>query len=51
MIAISLLFSAVYGVFGDAFVHGGRPGAGLPSYIDPNELLAEPAVDARVPYL
>lgn len=39
----------VYGVFGDAFVHGGRPSTGPPPYIDPELLLAEPTADPMVP--
>lgn len=36
-------------VFGDNFVHGGRPGTG-PKYVDPQELLSSPTVDPYVPY-
>lgn len=35
-------------VFGDSFVHSGRPSSGPPVY-DPQELLAEPTVDPMVP--
>lgn len=37
-------------VFGDSFVHGGRPGSGPPPYVDPQELLSESTVDPYVPY-
>jgi len=50
ILAISLLFSGIYFVFGDSFVHGGEVGRGLPAYIDAEALLAEPTVDPRIPY-
>lgn len=50
ILAISLLFSGIYFVFGDSFVHGGEAGRGLPAYIDAEALLAEPTVDPRIPY-
>jgi hypothetical protein len=51
ILAISLLFSGIYFVFGDSFVHGGQVGKGLPAYIDAEALLAEPTVDPRIPYM
>ncbi|KAF8065708.1 hypothetical protein HT031_002768 [Scenedesmus sp. PABB004] len=50
IVAISLLFGAIYAAFGDAFVHGGDRAAGPPPYVDPTELLSEPTVDAMVPF-
>lgn len=50
MLAFSLLFSAIFFVFGDSFLHGGREGVGLPAYVDPQTLLSEPTVDPYVPY-
>jgi hypothetical protein len=50
ILAISLLFSGIYFVFGESFVHGGEAGRGLPQYIDAEALLAEPTVDPRVPF-
>lgn len=41
--------TGIFSVFGDSFVHGGRPGA-LPVYQDPEELLAAPTVDRFVPF-
>jgi hypothetical protein len=35
-------------VFGDSFIHGGRPGSG-PVYVDPQVLLSNPTVDPYVP--
>lgn len=49
IIAVALAFSAIYFVFGDAFVHGGSPAAGPPPYYDPDLLLAEPTADPMVP--
>lgn len=49
ILAVSLAFSAIYFVFGDAFVHGGSPAAGPPPYYDPDLLLAEPTADPMVP--
>ncbi len=41
---------AVWGVWGDNFLHGGRPGQGLPAYVDPQDLLSESTVDPYVPF-
>lgn len=46
---VSLGFFAIYGVFGDSFVHGGTPAMGPPPYIDPDMLLAEPTADPMIP--
>lgn len=35
MLAFSLLFTGVFFVFGDNFLHGGRPAVSPPRYIDP----------------
>lgn len=45
---VSLGFGAVYAVFGDSFVHGGRPSSGPPVYYDADALLAEPTADPMV---
>ncbi|KAI8473020.1 MAG: hypothetical protein J3K34DRAFT_412581 [Monoraphidium minutum] len=50
MLAFSLLFTGIYFVFGDSFLHGGEVGRGLPAYIDADALLAEPTVDPRIPF-
>ncbi|PNW72977.1 hypothetical protein CHLRE_14g614000v5 [Chlamydomonas reinhardtii] len=50
MLAFSLLFTGVFFVFGDNFLHGGRPAVSPPRYIDPEALLSEPTVDPYVPY-
>jgi hypothetical protein len=49
MLIFSLVFTGIFSVFGDNFVHGGRQGA-LPTYVDPEQLLAEPTVDRFVPF-
>ena len=36
-------------VFGDSFLHGGRPGTG-PRYVDPEELLSTTTVDPYIPF-
>ncbi|KAG2447647.1 hypothetical protein HYH02_007565 [Chlamydomonas schloesseri] len=50
MLVFSLLFTGVFFVFGDNFLHGGRPATSPPRYIDPEALLSEPTVDPYVPY-
>ena len=35
-------------VFGDSFLHGGRPADG-PRYVDPQDLLSETTVDPYIP--
>ena len=47
--AVVLASLAVYSVFGDNFVHSGRPATSPPVYYDPDALLAEPTVDPMVP--
>jgi len=49
IIVISLLFTVLYSVFGDSFVHGGDPRMPPPQYLDPAELLGEAPVDPFVP--
>ncbi|KAG2491112.1 hypothetical protein HYH03_010556 [Edaphochlamys debaryana] len=49
MLVISALFSGLYFMFGDSFVHGGRVGS-APTYIDPEKLLSEQTVDQFVPF-
>ncbi|GAX72871.1 hypothetical protein CEUSTIGMA_g326.t1 [Chlamydomonas eustigma] len=49
MLAFSVLFTCIYAVFGDSFLHGGRIGSGPPPYIDPEVLLSAPTVDPYVP--
>lgn len=46
---ISLVFSVIYLVLGDSFVHGGSPVSAPPPYVDPYDLLNEPTVDPMVP--
>ena len=41
ILVVSLAFGGIYAVFGDAFVHGGSPSVGPPTYYDPDLLLAE----------
>lgn len=54
MLAFSVLFTAIYSVFGDKFLHSfeGSPAPtyGTPSYIDPEKLLSEPSVDPYIPF-
>ncbi|KAG2423311.1 hypothetical protein HXX76_015458 [Chlamydomonas incerta] len=50
MLVFSLLFTGIFFVFGDNFLHGGRPATSPPRYIDPEALLSEPTVDPYVPY-
>ncbi|PNH11453.1 hypothetical protein TSOC_001729, partial [Tetrabaena socialis] len=50
MAAFSLLFSGIYFVFGDAFLHSGIERSGPPRYIDPEQLLSEPTVDPYIPF-
>jgi len=50
ILGVAILFGGIYFVFGDSFVHGGREGAGLPAYVDPDVLLSNPTVDPYVPY-
>ena len=47
--AVFLATGAVYFFLGDAFVHGGTPGAGMPAYVDPQDLLNAPTYDPMVP--
>jgi len=49
IIVISLLFTVLYSVFGDTFVHGGDPRMPPPQYLDPYELLGEETVDPIIP--
>lgn len=35
---------------GDHFIHGGTPGVAPPTYLHPEELLAEPTIDPYVPF-
>jgi hypothetical protein len=49
LVAVTAAFFLIYNVFGDAFVHGGRPGSGPSPYVDPDALLNEPTVDPMVP--
>lgn len=48
IVAVIAAFFLINTVFGDEFVHGGRPG-GPPPYLDPDALLNEPTVDPMVP--
>lgn len=50
MVVISLLFSGVYAVFGDSFVHRGQANTGPRPYIDAERLLSESTVDPYVPF-
>lgn len=50
MVVASLLFSGVYVVFGESFLHRGSPNAGPPAYVDPEKLLSESTVDPFVPF-
>ncbi|KXZ51814.1 hypothetical protein GPECTOR_11g255 [Gonium pectorale] len=50
MLVFSALFTGIFYVFGDNFLHGGRTPSGPPRYIDPELLLSEPTVDPYVPY-
>lgn len=50
MLAFSLLFTGVFAVFGDSFLHGGRPGSGPPPYVEPEALLSAPTVDPYIPF-
>lgn len=50
MAAFSALFTLVYVVFGDSFLHGGVAGAGPPPYVDPERLLSETTVDPYITY-
>mmetsp|Transcript_18804 Transcript_18804/g.32087 ORF Transcript_18804/g.32087 Transcript_18804/m.32087 type:complete len:202 (+) Transcript_18804:55-660(+) len=50
MLAFSLLFSGVYWVFGDTFLHTGAERSGQRTYIDPQRLLSEPTVDPYVQF-
>eukprot|EP00877_Chromochloris_zofingiensis_P002515 jgi/Chrzof1/12264/Cz06g27200.t1 len=50
ILVISLLFSGIYMVMGDSFVHGGSNTSGPPAYIDPETLLSEPTIDPYIPY-
>jgi len=49
MLVFSLVFTGIFSVFGENFLHGGRTDA-LPRYVDPGELLAAPTVDRFVPF-
>jgi len=49
IVAVLAVTGGVYLYWGDTFIHGGRPGAGMPSYIDPQDLLDEPTYDPMVP--
>ena len=51
MVVVGIVFGGVYFVFGESFVHGGRPGSGPPPYISPELLLNEPTADPMVPLL
>ncbi|KAL6753417.1 hypothetical protein V8C86DRAFT_2727800 [Haematococcus lacustris] len=50
MLAFSLLFTGVYAVFGDSFLHTGNERSRPPPYVDPIKLLSEPTVDPYVPF-
>eukprot|EP00884_Botryococcus_braunii_P008299 jgi/Botrbrau1/17470/Bobra.0054s0057.1 len=50
ILAVSILFSALYLGFGESFIHGGRTGSQPPPYVDPYDLLSEPAVDPTIPF-
>lgn len=48
---ISLLFSAIYFVYGQDFVHGGdHRRSAPPPYLDPFDLLDAPTVDPTIPF-
>lgn len=50
IVAVILASAAIYAVFGDNFVHGGRPSTSFsPPQYDPLELLNEPTVDPMIP--
>jgi len=50
IIAVILASAAIYAVFGDNLIHGGRPSSSFsPPQYDPLELLNEPTVDPMVP--
>ncbi|GMH37303.1 hypothetical protein BSKO_05176 [Bryopsis sp. KO-2023] len=48
--AIAGFAAALYLVFGDSLVHGGRPGLEPPQYIDPYELLEAESQIPMVPF-
>jgi hypothetical protein len=37
-------------LFGESFVHGGRPDSGPPAYVDPDVLLSASTVDRYIPF-
>ena len=43
-----LLIADVLQLYGENFIHGGKPG--FTQYVDPVELLNEPTVDERIPF-
>ncbi|KAL0052728.1 hypothetical protein WJX82_006723 [Trebouxia sp. C0006] len=50
VLVISLLFSAIYFVYGQDFIHGGdHLRSAPPPYLDPFDLLDAPTVDPMVP--
>ena len=49
IVAVVLSFAAIYAVFGDNFIHTGRPSPSPPPYYDAEELLREPSYDPMVP--
>ena len=44
----NLLIADVLQLYGENFIHGGKPG--FTQYVDPVELLNEPTVDERIPF-
>jgi len=50
LLGVAAFVGVSFLVFGDAFIHTGKPAMGPPPYVDPYELLEEEAVgDERVP--
>ncbi len=48
-LSFAMILSAPVQVFGDMFLHGGKPAYGPPKYIDTDELLSAPTVDPYIP--
>lgn len=48
--AISVVFCVTYLLFGSDFIHSGEGYAGSPAFVPAEVLLAEPTVDATVPF-
>ncbi|KAK9811845.1 hypothetical protein WJX72_011124 [[Myrmecia] bisecta] len=47
VLVASVVFTGIYLVFGESFIHGGH--SVPPHYVDPYDLLSEPTVDPMVP--